>query len=62
LLVDITKSDIEKQLAKSNKENELLNEKMKSMEIQMTKILEVVSKLKEDAMNTENYPRTTSCS
>ena len=62
LLVDITKTDIEQQLAKSNKENELLNEKMKSMEIQMTKILEVVSKLKEDAINTENYPRTTSCS
>lgn len=47
LLVDITKSDIEKQLERSNKENELLNEKMRSMEIQMAKILEVVSRLDE---------------
>ena len=51
LLVDVTKTEIEQQLEKARKENDLLQEKIKSMEFQMTKILEVVNKLNENAIS-----------
>lgn len=47
MLVDVTKTEIEKELEKTRKENNILNEKMSIMEDQMRKILEVTSKLHE---------------
>ncbi|MBI2449621.1 hypothetical protein HYV49_04970 [Candidatus Pacearchaeota archaeon] len=44
LLIDVTKTDIEKRLIKTEKENTLLKEKMLDMEQQMKKILELVDK------------------
>ena len=43
LLVDTTKTDIERKLEKSEKEKEIMQERMQSMEEQMKRILEVVN-------------------
>jgi hypothetical protein len=47
ILIDVTKTDIEKRLEKSEKDKEILQEKMQVMEEQMKKILEVTKKLHE---------------
>jgi integrase len=44
LLIDVTKTEIEKRLEKSEKEKELIQEKMFHMETQMKEILEMVNK------------------
>jgi len=46
LFVDTTKTELEKRLERSEKEKELLNEKMNTMEMQMVKIMELVKQLK----------------
>ncbi|MCK5149404.1 hypothetical protein KAJ87_00570, partial [Candidatus Pacearchaeota archaeon] len=43
LLVDVTKTEIEKQLWKSKNENEILQERMGMMEGQMKRILQMVN-------------------
>ena len=45
MLVDVTKTEIEKRLMQSEKENQLLGEDNKVMKDQMQKILELVNKL-----------------
>ncbi len=45
LLIDVTKTEIEKRLIKTEKENNLLAEDNKTMKEQMTKILELVNNL-----------------
>jgi hypothetical protein len=45
LLVDTTKTEIEKQLDRSEKEKELMQDRMKTMEFQLAKILELTNKL-----------------
>ena len=47
LLIDVTKTEIEKRLSQSEKERALLQEKMSSMEKQMKKILELTNELYE---------------
>ena len=42
LLVDVTKTEIEQKLAKSEKDKEVLQDRMKVMEEQMKEILELV--------------------
>jgi len=42
LLMDVTKSEIEKQLSKTQKENELLQDRLQSMEQQMKQVLELM--------------------
>jgi integrase len=49
MLVDMTKTEIEKKLEKSEKEKYLMQERMQSMEEQMKKILEVVEGMCEKA-------------
>jgi len=46
LLLDVTKTEIEKQLQKTQNENELLQEKMRTMEMQMVKIMELTKRLR----------------
>lgn len=46
LLIDVTKTEIEKRLEKSDKEKELLQERVDSMEKQMSKILELINVLR----------------
>ncbi len=46
LFVDTTKTELEKRLERTEKEKELLQEKMSTMEIQMVKIMELVKQLK----------------
>ena len=41
LLMDVTKTEIEKRLEKSEKEKEIMQERLNSMELQMAKIMEV---------------------
>lgn len=45
MLIDVTKTEIEKRLEKSEREKELLQEKMKALEVQMAKILEITNQL-----------------
>ena len=45
MLMDLTKTEIEKELQKTQKENELLQEKMKTMEMQMGRIMEITKRL-----------------
>lgn len=45
MLIDVTKTEIEKKLDKSEKEKELLQERLISMEMQMVKIMELTKKL-----------------
>jgi integrase len=45
LLIDVTKTEIEKKLDKSKKENEILQERLVSMENYMVKIAELVNKI-----------------
>ena len=45
MLVDVTKTDLEKRLEKSEKEKEIIQERMKTMEMQMAKILELTKQL-----------------
>ena len=42
LLVDVTKTEIEKRLEKSEKEKDILQERLEGMEGQMAKVLELV--------------------
>ena len=42
LLIDITKSEIQQRIDKSEQENTLLKERISTMETQMQKILELV--------------------
>ncbi|MEK6926673.1 MAG: site-specific integrase [Nanoarchaeota archaeon] len=51
LLIDTTKTDIEKELEGTKKENILMQERMRSMEEQMKKILEVVNGMVEKVKN-----------
>ena len=44
LLVDVTKTEIEQRLTKAEREKEIMQEKMKHMEKQMKRILEMVEK------------------
>lgn len=45
LLIDVTKTELEQRLAKTEKEKEILQERMDTMEMQMTKIMELTKKL-----------------
>jgi integrase len=45
LLIDVTKTEIEKKLEKSEKEKDLMQERLSSMELQMAKIMEFTNKL-----------------
>jgi hypothetical protein len=45
MLIDTTKTDIEKQLQKSTKENDILQERIKNMESQMAQILTRIDKI-----------------
>jgi hypothetical protein len=45
MLVDLTKTEIEQQLQRTQKENELLQEKMKTMELQIARIMEVTNQI-----------------
>jgi integrase len=45
LLIDTTKTEIEKQLEKERKEKEIMKERMQTMEFQMAKILELTNRL-----------------
>ncbi len=45
MLLDITKTEIEKRLEKSEKEKEVLQERLSSMEMQMVKIMEITKRL-----------------
>lgn len=45
LLVDTTKTELEQRLSKTEKEKEILQERMKTMEIQMAKIMELTSRV-----------------
>jgi len=45
LLVDVTKTEIEQQLEKTRKENEVLQERMKNMEIKMGEIMEITNQM-----------------
>ncbi len=47
MLVDVTRTEIEKRLEKSEREKDILQEKVKLMEEQMKKIMEVTSRLDE---------------
>ena len=40
LLIDVTKTEIEKELQRTKKENELMQERMKTMEMQIAKVME----------------------
>ncbi len=44
LLVDVTKTEIEKRMSKAEGENEILRDRLASMEMQMKKILELVGR------------------
>ena len=46
-VVNIKQKKIEKQLNKTQKENELLQERLKAMEMQMVKIMEVTKRMEE---------------
>jgi len=45
MLLDITKTEIEKQLDKSEKENSILKDQLEAMQFQLTKITELTGKL-----------------
>lgn len=45
MLIDVTKTEIEKKLEKSEKEKELMQEQLKNMELQMAKIMELTNRL-----------------
>jgi hypothetical protein len=45
MLVDVTKTDIEKQLEKSRKENDILQDRIKNMESQMSQILNKINSM-----------------
>ena len=45
LLIDTTKTELEKRLEKSEREKELIEDRMKNMEFQMAKILELTNHL-----------------
>lgn len=45
MLIDITKTEIEKRLERSEREKELLQEKMRTLELQMAKIMELTNHL-----------------
>ena len=45
LLIDVTKTEIEKKLEKSEKEKDLMQERLQSIELQMAKIMEVTNQL-----------------
>jgi len=49
ILIDVTKTEIEKRLEKSEKEKEILQDRLSAMEEQMKKILEITNKLHEKA-------------
>lgn len=44
VLIDITKTELEKRLEKSEREKELIVERMKTMELQLTKVMEWVNR------------------
>jgi len=50
MLVDTTKTDIEKQLDKSRKENDILQERIKNMESQMSQILTRIDKINQEVV------------
>lgn len=45
ILIDITKTEIEKQIEQERKEKEVLKERMQTMELQMAKIMELTNRL-----------------
>lgn len=45
LLIDTTKTELEQRLAKTEKEKEILQERMKTMEMQMAKIMELTKQI-----------------
>jgi hypothetical protein len=45
MLIDVTKTDIEKELEKTKRENTLIRDEMTNMQDQMSKILELVGRL-----------------
>jgi integrase len=45
MLIDVTKTDIEKELEKTKRENTLIRDEMTNMQNQMSKILELVSRI-----------------
>ncbi len=51
ILIDVTKTELEKRLEKSEREKELIKERMKIMEMQMAKIMELTNRLELEAKN-----------
>ena len=51
MLADTTKTELEKRLGKSETEKEIMQERMRAMEIQMAKILERADKIESEADN-----------
>jgi hypothetical protein len=45
MLVDVTKTEIEKRLEKSEKENQLISEDNEQMRIQLAKIMELTNRM-----------------
>jgi hypothetical protein len=45
LLIDVTRTELEQRLSKTEKEKEMLKDRMKTMEIQMMRIMEMVKQL-----------------
>lgn len=50
MLVDVTKTEIEKQLAKSDREKEIMKEELSSMRVQMKVIIEEIRQLKHNSV------------
>ncbi|KKP29132.1 MAG: hypothetical protein UR15_C0022G0004 [Parcubacteria group bacterium GW2011_GWA2_31_28] len=51
LLVDTTKTELEQRLAKTEKEKEIMQERMKTMEMQMAQIMELTKQLGKEVKN-----------
>jgi len=51
LLMDTTKTEIEQKLMKSEKEKEIMSERMRAMEIQMAKIMELTNRVSLEVVN-----------
>ena len=49
LLIDVSKTEIEKQLVRAEKDKQLMEERMKSIEEQLKRMLEVTSRIEKAA-------------
>jgi integrase len=51
MLIDITKTELEKRLERSEREKEIIKERMNTMEMQMAKIMEITNRLGLEVVN-----------